>query len=405
MSSTVSVIIPAYNAAQYLPACIESVLGQTHKHVEIIVVNDGSTDNTDEVVKPYLSRIKYIKQENRGLSAARNAGFRASNGAFICFLDADDLLMPEKFEKQLAKFQEEPDLGVVISGYHMVDADGITILSTVRKSWGRDALQRLLRHEVFPPHAALVRREVLERSSLFPENIDTGESQEDWQLWLDLALDGVQFGTVVEPTCLYRRNVPGSISTKLLKYNEGSRRVVRWLRNEPRAQRYAKQIERLAAMVDVQRIGRAWCVNEISVAIQTLEQSSCQYPRFWCVPATYRWLFEEASRYKIAVEGQNVWRPERVEETIVNGILEAVRNVVEPRTLCAMRSAAFLCAADVAYSRGDGVRARLYVRRALLESARPLLAGNALLILARSILGPKAGRVVGSLYRLSFGAR
>lgn len=199
MKPSVSVIVPGYNASQYITHAMESILVQRQVLVELILVNDGGTDNTNEVIAPDRDRIVYIEQENKGLSAARNVGFRASTGEFICFLDADDLLLPDKFERPLRKFDEEPDLGVVISGYHIVDADGTTVISTVHKPWDRDGLQRLLNHEVFPPHAALVRREVLERSSLFPENIDTYESQEDWQLWLDLALDGVQFGSVVEP--------------------------------------------------------------------------------------------------------------------------------------------------------------------------------------------------------------
>jgi len=399
MSSTVSVIIPAYNAAQYLPACIESVLGQTHKHVEIIVVNDGSTDNTDEVVKPYLSRIKYIKQENRGLSAARNAGFRASNGAFICFLDADDLLMPHKFERQIAWFDQQQDLGVVISGYITVDADGKTEISSVEKPWNRDGLQRLLNHEVFPPHAALIRREVLERSSLFPENIDTAESQEDWQLWLDLALDGVQFGSVVEPTCLYRRNVNGSISSNLLKHNDGARRVVQWLRNDPRAQKYARHVDRLEAIVQMERVGRAWRVEEKQIAIDTLAESVAAHGPFWSEPLTYSRLFEHTLSLHESVAWRRVPNIERMERTIIHGILEAVRGTVEESNLRLLRSAALLCLADTAYGLGNGQLARAYTLRALRESIQPLVHPAYYPALVRSAVGPKWGGVVGKAKR------
>ena len=183
-NTLISIIIPAYNCAEYIDKAISSALSQVGVRCEIIVVNDGSPDATDDAVQPYLDRIIYLKQENRGLSAARNAGFRASSGDFVCFLDADDLLLPDKFLRQLAVFEREPDLGIVISGYFDVAADGETVLQAVRKPWHRDALQRMLNHEVFPPHAALIRRSVLERSTLFPEDIVTAESQEDWQLWL-----------------------------------------------------------------------------------------------------------------------------------------------------------------------------------------------------------------------------
>ncbi len=92
----VSVIIPAYNCSVYLPEAIESVLTQTYTDIEIIVVDDGSTDDTPEVVAPYLDRIRYIRQSNKGLPAARNTGIRASGGEFVALLDGDDSWLPEK---------------------------------------------------------------------------------------------------------------------------------------------------------------------------------------------------------------------------------------------------------------------------------------------------------------------
>lgn len=398
-SPLVSVVIPAYNAAGFLSSCIESALGQTHKAVEIIFVNDGSTDNTDEVVRPYLDRIRYIKQENRGLSAARNVGFKASKGEFICFLDADDLLLPDKFERQLARFLQEPDLGIVISGYISVDSNGQRMISSVNKPWNRDGLRRLLNHEVFPPHAALVRREVLERSALFPEDIDTGESQEDWHLWLDLALDGVQFGSVVEPTCLYRRNVVGSISSNLLKHNDGARRVVRWLRNDPRAQKYRTEVERLAATVEMERVGRAWRTGEKDIAAQTLLDAVAANPRFWRETVTFRRLYEHTADILRHSNGSPVSNLRRMEETIVEGILESVRGRMDDGSLHALRATAFLWLADAAYGLGDGKLARAYAHRALRESKASLFVPDHYPTLVRSVVGPKVGGVVGALLR------
>lgn len=400
MTRKVSVIIPAYNCARFLPKAIESSLLQKHSVVEIVVVNDGSTDGTDEAVRPYLDRIRYIKQENKGLSAARNAGFRASTGKFICFLDADDLLLPDKFDRQLAMFREEPDLGVVISGYLDVEADGKTVINSVCKPWNRDGLKRLLNHEVFPPHAALVRREVLEKSSLFPENIDTVESQEDWQLWLDLALDGVQFGSVVEPTCLYRRNVNGSISSNLLKHNDGARRVVQWLRNDPRAQKYAKQVDRLEAIVQMERVGRAWRIGEKSLAVETLDGAVATNPPFWSEPGTFRRLAEFMG---ISCKSGSGSRADmnNMECGLMNGLLEAARAKLEPSLLSQLRATAFLMLADIAYGFGDGNSARNYARRALHESKLPLHTPSHYPVLARSAVGPKWGKLVGDTIRLT----
>jgi glycosyltransferase involved in cell wall biosynthesis len=102
----ISVIIPTYNRAQLVTKAIESVLAQTYHDYEIIVVDDGSTDNTREVLEPYMNRIKYLYQENLGPSAARNAGIRASRGEWIAFLDSDDRWLPEKLTQQIEYLQQ-----------------------------------------------------------------------------------------------------------------------------------------------------------------------------------------------------------------------------------------------------------------------------------------------------------
>src|SRR5688500_9583140 len=98
----VSVVIPAYNYGHFVTEAVASALNQTHPHVEVIVVDDGSTDGTADILKPFGSRIRYIYQPNRGLSAARNTGIRAARGEWVAFLDADDLWHPSKTETQLS---------------------------------------------------------------------------------------------------------------------------------------------------------------------------------------------------------------------------------------------------------------------------------------------------------------
>lgn len=111
----VSVIIPAYNAASYIKATIESVLAQTYRHFEIIVVNDGSPDTItlEEVLSPYRQSITYITQENRGLSGARNTGLRAAKGNLISLLDADDIWLPDYLEQQVSFLQGNPEIDLV----------------------------------------------------------------------------------------------------------------------------------------------------------------------------------------------------------------------------------------------------------------------------------------------------
>src|SRR5215212_5269413 len=105
---SVSVVIPAYNVAPYIPETLNSVFAQTFTEFEVIVVDDGSPDGEEleRALKPYLDRVRYVRQENRGAGAARNRGVREARGEFIAFLDSDDLWMPEYLEKQVRFLRE-----------------------------------------------------------------------------------------------------------------------------------------------------------------------------------------------------------------------------------------------------------------------------------------------------------
>jgi len=112
---TVSIIIPTYNYAIFLPTAIRSCLDQTYKPIEIIVVDDGSTDNTKEVVKEFSCNIIYLYQENRGVSAARNRGLELARGNYLAFLDSDDYLTEDSIEIKIDIFKKYPDVGIIFS--------------------------------------------------------------------------------------------------------------------------------------------------------------------------------------------------------------------------------------------------------------------------------------------------
>ena len=128
MKGAVSVIIPCYEQAHFLPDAIESALGQTHRKVEVIVVDDGSPDTTAEVVTRYPG-VRCVRQENRGVAEARNAGFRASGGEYVLFLDADDRLTPNAVEAHLLCFAEHPEAGFVVGDIDQIAGDGSYIYS------------------------------------------------------------------------------------------------------------------------------------------------------------------------------------------------------------------------------------------------------------------------------------
>lgn len=120
---TVSVIIPTYNRAHYLPQAIESVLSQSFTDFEIIVIDDGSTDDTEAVIQPFLvdDRLQYVKQPNAGVAAARNAGMRLAQGRYLAFLDSDDWFLPGKLKKQVAYMAANPHIALSYTAYFAFD--------------------------------------------------------------------------------------------------------------------------------------------------------------------------------------------------------------------------------------------------------------------------------------------
>ena len=134
-----SVIIPAYNAAAYLEECLESVLNQTLKNHEIIVIDDGSTDNTPDILKKYSDIITWIRQDNQGPSVARNKGLEISRGNYLCFLDADDLYKPTRLESLVGFLEDHLELGYAFSDLELFENDGIAESSLINR-WGSDFL-------------------------------------------------------------------------------------------------------------------------------------------------------------------------------------------------------------------------------------------------------------------------
>jgi glycosyltransferase involved in cell wall biosynthesis len=120
----VSVIIPTYNCAKFIKRAIDSALSQTYQNIEIIVVDDGSTDNTGRIIEGYGSRIKYFYQDNSGLAKTRNRGLREASGKYLAFLDADDYWLPQKLELQLREFNDCPEIGLVHCAVQKIDEHG-----------------------------------------------------------------------------------------------------------------------------------------------------------------------------------------------------------------------------------------------------------------------------------------
>jgi glycosyltransferase involved in cell wall biosynthesis len=188
MSRLVSVIIPSYNYAKFVPDAVESVLAQTYSTLEVIVVDDGSTDDTQEVLKNrFGDRIRILYQENKGLPAARNTGIRNATGEFVALLDADDWWLPTKLEKQMAVMEREPAVGVVYCGSLRVNLEtGSSYETPCRPDVRGDVRQKLLYSNCVAgsASAALIRRELFDKAGLFDETL---KSAEDWDMWIRLS--------------------------------------------------------------------------------------------------------------------------------------------------------------------------------------------------------------------------
>ena len=178
MNDLVSVIIPTYNRSCFVTQAIDSVLCQTYPDIELIVVNDGSTDDTEEKLQPYMGKITYIAKENGGISSAVNAGLRVANGEYISRLDDDDLFMPEKTERQLRVFAENPDVGLVACDYFIADEVGRPTSLRKIPDFSRYGpfLSILLRELMMFPSVVTIRREAYDQVGLyrdvFAEDLD-----------------------------------------------------------------------------------------------------------------------------------------------------------------------------------------------------------------------------------------
>lgn len=201
----VSVVIPTYNYGKYLPDAIESVLSQTFKNYELIIVDDGSTDNTKEVVRPYLknTRIRYHYQENTGQSSAKNVGIKLARGDFIAFLDADDSWLPDKLELQMKLFQANPALGVVYSRRLFIAEDGNDIYhEQPKKLYAGNVLYPMFMYgnHFLCSSTSVVRKECFAKVGLFDQAL---EASEDFDLWLRIAIH-YPFDFVDKPLIKFR---------------------------------------------------------------------------------------------------------------------------------------------------------------------------------------------------------
>ena len=214
----VSILVPAFNVEAYLAAALDSALAQDHPAIEVVVVDDGSTDATPTVIDQYRERVVAVRQDNRGLAGARNTALRHAQGDIIGLLDADDVWAVDRTRRCVERLAAEPDLGMVTTDAWLIEGDE----PTRRRFYGGwhavefvppnplDAtaqLDAIARHN-FVFVGALIRRELFDRHGGFDESLRRAE---DYDLWCRFLLGGEQVGLVDEPLAGYRVR-PDSLS-------------------------------------------------------------------------------------------------------------------------------------------------------------------------------------------------
>ena len=209
----ISILIPTYNNGKYISQAIESVYAQNYDNMEIIVVDDGSADNTKEIVEQYKD-IKYFYTEHKGIPFVRNLALEKSKGEYIAFLDSDDYWLSEKLNIQIQYFKEHPDCEIVFTKYkNFFEEEKIKIDKRAIREKELEAVE----YKILP--TALIKKTLFEKYGVFDENFQTGE---DTELIYRMGKKGVSFDCCIDKVLYMRRlhgnNITLTVRPKYSKY-------------------------------------------------------------------------------------------------------------------------------------------------------------------------------------------
>jgi len=373
----VSIIIPTYNQEQLVSQTVDSALAQVYPDFEVIVVDDGSTDNTRAVLARYGNKIRYIFRENRGPAAARNTGFLASHGDYLLFLDGDDLIPPNKLERQVSFLEAQPEFGLVYSAWQVINENGTQILAERSPKKEGHLLKDLLRRTLFfSPGAAVAHRKCFHLVGLFDESLLFCS---DMDIMIRIAKAGYAFGYIDEFLFQYRL-ATGSMSSNIAKQSKDEFARHHKFFADPELPDDTKSLEaELFSMLHYEFAAKYYNVGEFEMAQDHIRTAISRSPS---LASDEEWLLEWIAGY--ALDG-------RVNDPyqLINRIFGHLPS--EAATLCSLRRRAFgryhIAAAFAAYQNHQLGEVRQNILPALINDPAIIRNRGFLNISLRSLFG------------------
>jgi glycosyltransferase involved in cell wall biosynthesis len=301
--------MPAYNGERFIAQSILSVLNQTYSDLELIVVDDGSTDRSAEIVRELQktdNRIRYLSQENSGQGAARNTGIKNSQGNLIAFLDQDDLWLERKLEVQTMAIEESGADVVFSSGYIFSEedsaCDSVPFPETAGKYSGHEMFRLLFIQNRIPILTVVVRREALSKVGHLDENL-CYQNADDYDLWLRLAASGATFLGLADKLVRYREH-PAQASSDTVRLLKGNVAVLEkhqsttLLSQEDKSRRLRSICQRLiCSLIDEGRTGEARkCFKEVLAHQSSSTSVLAQRVLLWLLPQHYKRVLDVVHR-------------------------------------------------------------------------------------------------------------
>ena len=305
----VSVVIPAYNCARFIGEAVQSVLDQPRVALEVIVVDDGSTDETVRALAPWATRVRYVYQSNQGQSATRNHGLRLARGKFVLFLDGDDYLLPDTLPAMVARLEAEPTLDLVQGATRQVDQQGCTLRD--EEPWleaPRLDLETCVRYQPVQLGAMLMRRAWPERIGAFDSSLSRAA---DVDFLLRLALAGCAMEWLRRPVLCYRQH-DRNMTRDAVEQAEGLVTLLGKFFARPDLPPHIKRLERRVRFHSL--IWSAWrmsCTGQVDQIAAWLERSLAYSP-YSPEEAALEWVRQFVShdaRAGRAAEGVSTWLP------------------------------------------------------------------------------------------------